>query len=141
MAKDPARILIIEDSESDLFVFRYALEQQTEDYQLQVLRDGEDALRFIGEQRIGGAKLEPCVIVLDLHLPKHDGTAVLRAIKEAPALSHIHVVALTSMASPHDEAEVLALGVRLYRVKPTELDAWFTLAAEILEVCREPALA
>jgi CheY-like chemotaxis protein len=31
---------------------------------------------------------EPCVILLDLHLPMYDGMAILRAIREAPALEH-----------------------------------------------------
>jgi CheY-like chemotaxis protein len=76
---------------------------------------------------------------LDLHLPKHDGAAVLKAIREEPTLAHIHVVALTSLASPTEEMEVRNLGIRLYRAKPTDLDDWIRLAAEILEICANGA--
>jgi two-component system cell cycle response regulator DivK len=80
---------------------------------------------------------EPCVIVLDLHLPKHDGTAVLKVIKQEPVLAHVRVIALTTLASPKDEQAIRDLGVRLYRAKPTLVDEWIKLAGEILEICRE----
>jgi len=81
----------------------------------------------------------PCAIVLDLHLPKHDGAAVLKAIRAEPRLAHIHVIALTSIASPTEEKEVRKMGLRLYRSKPTELDGWIKLAGDILEICRDGA--
>jgi CheY-like chemotaxis protein len=75
------------------------------------------------------------VIVLDLHLPKHDGAAVLRAIRQEPVLAHVGVVALTTIASPRDEHEVRDLGVRLYKAKPSLIDDWIELARQILEIC------
>src|SRR5262249_42599915 len=138
---DPAKILMIEDSEEDIFLLRYALSQQPHPFELDVLQDGEAALEFVREQRTIGAELNPCVIVLDLHLPKHDGISILKAIRQEPGLAHIRVVALTTLASPLDAAEIRRLGVRLYRTKPSEIEAWHTLACEILEVCREPSLA
>jgi CheY-like chemotaxis protein len=80
-----------------------------------------------------------CAIVLDLHLPKHDGAAVLKAIRLEPTLAHIQVVALTSFSSPKEETEVRTLGINLYRSKPTDLDGWIELAGEILELCRAGA--
>jgi two-component system response regulator len=133
----PARILVIEDSIGDITVLRHALDEHQEAYEIEVLRDGSQALAFCAEQRTFSHEPRPCVIVLDLHLPKHDGFAVLEAIKQAPALAHIHVVALSSFSTQSDKEEVRALGVRLYREKPLDLDAWIALAAEILAICRE----
>jgi chemotaxis family two-component system response regulator Rcp1 len=132
----PARILVIEDSRADIYLLRHALDQHSEPYELEVLRDGAEALKFIAAQR-DRPEPRPCVIVLDLHLPKHDGVTVLEAIKRAPALLHIQVVALSSFASPHAEAEIRALGVRRYCEKPSELDAWIALAGDLFAICRE----
>ena len=118
-----ARILVVEDNQADVFLLRHALNEHAEDYQLEVLASDPT----------------PCAIVLDLHLPKHDGAAVLKAIRLEPTLAHIHVVALTSLASPTEELEVRKMGLRLYRSKPTELDGWIQLAREILEICHEGA--
>jgi two-component system response regulator len=135
----PARILVIEDNQADVFLLRHAFDEHGEDYQLEVLRDGAEAIEFVGQQRTLTSDPNPCAIVLDLHLPKHDGAAVLKAIRQEPTLAHIHVVALTSFASPAEEAEVRNLGIRLYRAKPTDLDEWINLAGEILELCRDAA--
>jgi len=133
----PAKIVMIEDNSADVFLLRHALDQHAELYLLDVLRDGEEAIEFVTRQRAAGSAAEPCVIVLDLHLPKHDGTTVLKAIRQEPALAFVHVVALTTLASPRDEQEVRDLGVRLYRAKPTLVEEWIKLAGEILEICKE----
>ena len=136
----PAVILVIEDNPADIYLLRHALSQQGDDYLIRVLRDGEEALRFVNQQRTV-AEPEPCVIVLDLHLPKHDGKAVLEAIRSEPLLAHVQVVCLTSLAVPRDEEEVRDLGVRLYKAKPTELDDWMDLAAQILQICKDKTWA
>jgi CheY-like chemotaxis protein len=128
---------MVEDNSADVFLLRHALDQHPQEYALEVLRDGEEAIEFVNRHRSAGSDAEPCVIVLDLHLPKHDGTAVLRVIKQEPALSLVHVVALTTLASPKDEQEVRELGVRLYKAKPTLVEEWIKLAGEILEICKE----
>ena len=128
----------MEDNPADVHLLRLALNHHREEYKLDLLRDGEEAIRFVREQRTTPADPEPCVIILDLHLPRHDGKAVLRAIKEEPALAHVHVVALSSLPSPSDRFEVLRLGARLCRSKPMDLDEWLALAGEILAICREP---
>jgi CheY-like chemotaxis protein len=133
----PARILIIEDNPADVILLRVALDQHKEEYVIEVLRDGAEALAFVQRQRIEPEVHKPCVIVMDMHLPKHDGAAVLKAIRLTPALEHIHVVVLTGMSAPKDEAEVKRLGIRLYQPKPTNLDDWFALAGKILEICHD----
>src|SRR6266404_8213906 len=132
----PAKILVIEDNEADVLLLRNALDQQGgEDYELEVLMDGEEALRFVREHRTGIREPEPCVILLDLYLPVYDGMAVLRAIRQAPALEHIHVVVLTAHASPHQEIEIASMGA-LYRKKSLLLKDVIELAAEIIAICK-----
>ncbi len=139
---NPAKIVVVEDNSADVFLLRHALDQHVEEYVLDVLRDGEEAIQFVNRLRSGGRhNAEPCVIVLDLHLPKYDGTAVLKVIRQEPALASVRVVALTTLASPRDEQEVRDLGVRLYRAKPTLVEEWIKLAGEILEICREQSRA
>ena len=138
--RNPARIVLVEDNPGDVLLLRLALDQHEPNYILEILRDGAEAIRFIRDQW-STTEPEPCVIVLDWHLPKHDGKSVLQSIRTAPGLSHVHVIALTGMLIPKDEAEILRLGVRLCRMKPTDLDGWHRLAGEILEICREPTLS
>ncbi|SRR6266481_3126175 len=138
--RSPARIVLVEDNPGDVLLLRLALDQHELNYLLEILRDGAEAIRFIRDQW-STTEPEPCVIVLDWHLPKHDGKSVLQSIRTAPGMSHVHVIALTGMLIPKEEAEILRLGVRLCRMKPTDLDGWHRLAGEILEICREPTLS
>jgi CheY-like chemotaxis protein len=138
--RNPARILLVEDNPGDVLLLRLALAQHEPDHILEILRDGAEAIRFVNDQW-HSTEPEPCVIVLDWHLPKHDGNLVLRRIREMPGMSHVRVIALTSLMSPKEETEIMRLGVRLYRTKPSDLEGWHRLASEILQICREPILS
>ena len=133
----PARIVVIEDNPADVTLLRYALDHQGDPYELEVLMDGEQAMRFVDEHRRNEREPWPCVIVLDLYLPRYDGLAVLRAIREEPALSNIGVVILSTQATAEEEQQMIELGVRLYRNKPSSLESLIELGAEIFEICRD----
>ena len=101
-----ARILMIEDNDADIQLLSFALDQQEEDYELEILNDGEAALRFVQEHRTGIRQPDPCVILLDLHLPRYDGVAILRAIREAPPLEHLKVIVLTGQPAPSQKDQM-----------------------------------
>jgi CheY-like chemotaxis protein len=73
--------------------------------------------------RSGLRQLEPCVIALDLNLPKHDALAVLAAIRVEPALSHISVLVVRTLAVSETQALLRAMG-GLYRERPRDLPVW-----------------
>ncbi len=133
-----ARILVVDDSTADVSLLRLALNQQNEPYELEVLQTAEEALAFVHEHRNrmrGGIHdEEPCVILLDLNLPRYDGITILKAIKQAPVLAHIHVMVLSGIATPQEQFKVATMGA-LYRQKPSNLAGYLDLGAEIFEVC------
>lgn len=132
---DRARILVIEDNPAEIELLRRALDMNHEKYNLDVLQDGEAAMRYIRQYRSGALPPEPCVIVLDLFLPRHSGMEVLAALREEPAMSHIRTIVLTSGATPDQVAEVQSLGA-VYREKPMHLAGYMDLANLVIEVCR-----
>jgi len=125
----------VEDNDADVFMLRCALDDQGEAYELIVLADGEEAIQFVEEQRLSPQTYEPCVILIDLHLPKQDGLEVLRAIRRAPVLERIHVILLSSVASPQQQEEIQAMGGD-FRIKPSELDEVYAFAAEVIAICK-----
>lgn len=130
-----AKILVVDDNTADVGLLRMALNEQEERYDLEVLRTGEDALQFIQEQRTGRrVEPEPCVILLDLHLPRHDGLAILHAIRECPELAHIHVVILSGFASPAEKESIARMGA-LFVQKPFQLSEFFELGTRIMAIC------
>ena len=132
---NPARILVVDDNTADVNLLRLALDQQEEEYVLAVLESGEAALQFVKEHRGGLHGPDPCVILLDLHLPKYDGLAILEAIKQAPVLADVHVVVLSGMATPSETHKIAAMGAS-YRQKPFGLREYLELGEEILAMCQ-----
>lgn len=136
----PAKILVIEDNEADIHLLRLALDEQGEEYELEILNDGEEAFRFVDEHRNGKREPEPCVILLDLHLPRYDGMAILHQIREVPPLEHIQILVLSGLVNPRQEAEITRLGA-FFRQKPSTLDELSELAAEVFVICKKSSPA
>jgi CheY-like chemotaxis protein len=130
-----ANILVIEDNPSDIFLLRRALiAAYGENFSLEIVPDGERALELI--QSPNGNR--PCAILLDLHIPKHDGLEILRALRQSPELNHIHVLITTNGASPQEQAELRRMGVD-YRLKPKDLAEFATLASDLMKICNRSA--
>jgi CheY-like chemotaxis protein len=131
-----ARIVIVEDNPADALLIVDELRKHSDKYEIEVLRDGAEALRFVRGQ---GAEpiTDVCVLVIDVNLPKYNGIAVLREIRLDPKLANLRVIVLTGVATPGEESAVMDLGVRLYRGKPIHYDGFVQLAGEIAGICDE----
>ena len=129
-------ILMIEDNPSDIELLRMALDQTGEAYQLVSLPDGAAALKFVRQQQDCVDEPEPCIMLLDFHLPKYDGIEVLTAVRSEPKLQNVQVVMMAS--SPirrEEEAKVETLGA-IFRQKPRHLSEVQELAEDVLDLCK-----
>jgi CheY-like chemotaxis protein len=118
------RILLAEDNENDIELTLTALQEVRLSNEVEVVRDGADALDYIFQRgvyadRSGGL---PCVILLDLKMPKIDGLEVLRQIKSDATLRKIPVVMLTSSCEEKDLVDSYDLGVNAFVVKPVDFN-------------------
>ena len=130
-------VVIIEDNPGDVDILRIALDRQQEPYDLVALSDGAEALGFVQSRRAGAREPEPCVILLNVHLPKYDGLEVLAALRNEPSLNHVQVVMLSSGdVRPGEEAVIRSWGAE-FRQKPTQLSEAHQLGAEIFELCKK----
>ena len=118
------RILLAEDNENDVELTLSALKECHLSNEVEVVRDGAEALDCIYQRgKYSGRKDDlPCVILLDLKMPRVDGHEVLRQIKSDPALRHIPVVMLTSSREEKDVVLSYDLGVNAFVVKPVDFD-------------------
>ena len=132
------RILVVEDSPSDVRLIREALKDATVPVQIMVARDGVEATEHLRQSEIGQA-VRPDLVLLDLNLPRKNGKEVLAEIKASPSLRQIPVLIMTSSRSDEDIAEVYSLNANCYITKPGDLreyvhvvraieDFWFCIA-------------
>ncbi|UCH73907.1 MAG: response regulator [Rhodospirillales bacterium] len=102
-------ILIVEDNELNMKLFRDLLEAQG--YDILETRDGMQALELAREER-------PDLIVMDIQLPQVSGLEVTKWIKADDNLKHIPVVAVTAFAMKGDEEKIREGGCEAYVAKP-----------------------
>ncbi|HEY3838486.1 MAG TPA: response regulator [Bryobacteraceae bacterium] len=137
MSQSPHQIVSIDDNSADTQLLRLAFDQLREPYVLKVLPDGEAAIQYLREY-CGTKNRKPCLIIIDLHLPKYDGITVLRTIRSHPDLADVTVAVLTSQASPREHEAVLSLGVSFYGHKPMNWEETMALARELFNLCSTP---
>jgi CheY-like chemotaxis protein len=130
----PLHILVAEDNEGDVILFQEALEHHQIEHQLYVVPDGEAALSFVA--RMGTSPEAPCpdVLLLDLNLPKVDGPAILKELREHPECQHTPVIVVTSSDAEKDRVNVASFKVTRYFRKPSDFDAFMELGAIVREV-------
>jgi CheY-like chemotaxis protein len=117
-------LLLVEDSEDDVFLMRRALKQAEIENPLYVVGDGKQAVDYLagnGEFRDRELYPFPAVVFLDLKLPFMSGHEVLSWIRQKAELGELVVVILTSSDEPSDIEKAYKLGANSYLVKPPSL--------------------
>jgi CheY-like chemotaxis protein len=98
------RVLVVEDNPVDIDLLLLALEEEkTWPIETVVAEDGEKAISWLQLHAADPSLRKPDFILLDLNLPRRDGTEVLRIIRGTSGLSHLPVAILSS--SPGDIIE------------------------------------
>lgn len=129
MTHDLFRILLVEDNEADIYLFRKALDHAGLRFDLTVIEDGGKAITFIrGEGEYAGSPV-PDLAIIDLSLPKNDGIEVLEAIRAAERFAHIPVVAVSSSAKPPSRLNEGHLRVARYISKPPDLEEFLRIGS------------
>ncbi len=108
-----SRILLVEDNPDDEMLTLRALRKSPLDLDVQVARDGAEALQLLGLNGSTPPSL-PSLVLLDIKLPKVSGIDVLRAIRRAPTTEGLPVVMLTSSDEPSDVISASLLNVSRY---------------------------
>jgi two-component system, chemotaxis family, response regulator Rcp1 len=129
----PVRILLVEDSPSDVAMTRAVLKEGRIANDLSVVDDGEKAMAFVRREGEYANATRPDLILLDLNLPKMDGREVLAELKEDPDLKVIPVVVLTTSAAETDVQRCYEVHANSYVVKPIGVDAFLDAVRGIEE--------
>jgi len=116
--KKEIRILLVEDNEGDIILTLEALKEARIGNMIDVVRDGDEALRFLGKEGDFENQETPDLILLDINLPKVDGIEVLTIIKKDEHLKIIPVVMLTTSDSEKDIMESYQCHANCYITKP-----------------------
>jgi CheY-like chemotaxis protein len=109
-------ILLVEDDTVDARTVKRALDDLGATTPLIHLTNGEEALRYLRNDQ----NERPCIILLDLNMPRMNGIEFLRAIKDEENLKTIPVIVLTTSHEGRDVLDTFDLSVAGYVVKPVD---------------------
>ncbi len=109
-------ILLVEDDQVDAMTVKRALKELHVTNPVAHVENGEAAL-----EHLRGPEVEkPCIILLDLNMPKMGGIEFLQVAKRDNKLKIIPVVVLTTSGEQQDKVESFNLGVAGYMAKPVD---------------------
>jgi adenylate cyclase len=123
--RTPPRILAVDDMPTNLEILRVRLEAQG--YEVITAEDGEQALTKARE-------LEPDLVLLDIMMPKLDGIAVLKQLKQDAMLRFVPVILVTAKSDIRDVVNGLDAGGDEYLTKPFEHAALTARVRSLLRV-------
>lgn len=109
-------ILLVEDNDDDVQLTRRALEKAHIGNPLIVVRDGAAALEYLFDDNLP----HPCLILLDINLPKLDGHEVLKRLRANARTKLLPVVMLTTSDEESDRLRSYSLGCNSYVRKPVD---------------------
>lgn len=116
-------VLLVEDDTSDFRLIQRAFAKIRPNVPMIRLSHGDDAVAYLA----GDAPYEnrsvhpfPCVILLDIKLPRRSGFEVLEWIRSQDStLKRVPIIMLTSSSHHVDVNKAYDLGVNSYLVKPS----------------------
>ncbi|MDQ0900612.1 MULTISPECIES: response regulator [unclassified Paenibacillus] len=124
-------ILLVEDNPGDIRLIVEVLKEGKINNNLSVVEDGEEALAYLKREGSYQEAIVPDIILLDLNLPKINGTEVLAEIKKDPLLKYIPVIILTTSEAEQDILRAYDLHANCYITKPVNLEQFLTVVRSI----------
>ena len=117
MSKRRPIILLVEDTENDVFFFRRALSALSADIEVRVVVNGADAQAYIEGRRGYADRVyypQPDLIVCDFKMPQKTGAEFLQWLRTQKQFEHIPFVVYSGSVLKKEEETAMRLGATLY---------------------------
>lgn len=128
MINNNSPILLVEDDLVDSMTVKRAVKEVGIGNPIHVAENGEDALEYLHQ-----AEKLPCLILLDINMPRMNGLELLENIKHDPKYRRIPVIILTTSQEDQDKYKSFDLHAAGYMVKPVDYEQFIQLMKTIQE--------
>jgi CheY-like chemotaxis protein len=127
-------ILYAEDDENDAYFLQRAFRLAGVAHPLVIVSNGQEVIDyFSGEGRYAQRDEHPlpCLVLLDLNMPKKSGIEALKWIREKPSFRSLPVLVLTSSLQDNDIERAYLAGANAYLAKPSQPEGLNVMAQSI----------
>lgn len=132
--QNPATILLVEDNSAHAELVTRSFQEHRVANRIFHVSDGEEALNYLfrrGTYADPVRSPRPCVVLLDLRLPKMSGLDVLQAIRQSPDLCSLPVIILTTSSAQEDMIAAYARHANSYVMKPVDFEKFSHLMRDL----------
>ena len=119
---EPLRILLVEDSATDVMLFKKALGSYESEVSLHHIQDPETVIDFLQHCEVKYGRQRPDLVILDLSMPKMGGMQLLKSIKKNPGLVEVQVSILTNSISKKEMQEAYRSGASGFIQKSVQME-------------------
>jgi two-component system sensor kinase FixL len=109
-------VLLVEDDAIDAMTVQRAFRELKLNNPLAHVTNGEEALEYLRNDE----NVKPCVMLLDLNMPRMNGVEFMRIAKADPVLRRIPIIVLTTSRNDRDILDSYDLSIAGYIVKPVD---------------------
>ncbi len=127
-SRRPVEILMVDDNNDDATLFRESLREAKHIEVAEILDEAEAALSYLRRQGPFQRRRLPDLVVLDIHMPRKTGFALLDEIKSDEALRTLPVVMLTASRYEEDIWESYSRGACAFLEKPPQFERFREMA-------------
>ena len=125
--KNNRPILLVEDDKIDAMTVKRAMKDLKITNLLAHVYNGLEALDYL--KNLSNEK--PCIILLDLNMPKMNGIELLKNLKKDESFKKIPVVVLTTSNAEKDKTESFNLSIAGYMLKPVDYKQFVDVIKDI----------
>jgi CheY-like chemotaxis protein len=125
-------ILCVDDDEDDQLFLREVILSQPYSFHIKEVQNGQEAMNYLKNCLQQGEL--PCLIIMDLNMPKMDGRQTIQKIREEPGLSMIPIAVFTTSSQQADKTHFEEQGL-FFITKPFDYDVFKSRVADILRHC------
>ena len=119
---NPINILLIEDNEGDILLFKESFEDAGILANIEMITDGKLALEYFQQLSISNEGKKPDLVFLDINLPKKNGHDILKYLKSTDSLKEIPVIMLSTSSWYKDIEKANEAGILMFITKPFDVD-------------------
>ena len=128
-------ILCVDDDEDDLFLIKEILESQGHSLEIKEAGNGWDALTYL-QSSLQKNQL-PCLIIMDMNMPRMDGSQTITKIKENEQLAQIPIVVFTTSSNTAHQKYFENQGIH-FITKPFDYKVFTREIISFLSYCANP---
>jgi CheY-like chemotaxis protein len=127
-------ILCVDDDEDDLFFIREIIQAQGYSFDIEEAKNGWEAMSYL--QKTSQNRQLPCLIIMDMNMPKMDGTQTINKIRENEELAQIPIVVFTTSSNALHRAHFENQGIH-FITKPFDYKIFTKQIIELLAYCAD----